>query len=180
MDVQAEDVDDISVEAVEAVLFSSGRPLTVPEIEEATGVPREDVRAGLKKLMSMYRNRRTVIEINKIGRSYTMQLKSEYKQYVLPVMEEDLEHDILKTAALIAYHQPVMQSDLRKKLGEKVYDHIKELKGKGLIMVERSGRTYSIRTSPKFQEYFGLEAGDREELKKLIGEKVHSDSSSSM
>jgi len=29
-----------------------------------------------------------------------------------------------------------------------------------------------LRTSSKFQEYFGLEARDREELKKLMAEKV--------
>ncbi len=161
-----------SVEAVESALFSSGRPLTVPELEEVTGIGRSEVRRAMKKLMSMYRSRRTAIEIKKVGRNYSMQLKHEYKHFVLPVMEEDIDSDLLKTAALIAYYQPVKQSELRKRLGDKVYEHINELKDKGLIQLEKAGRTYSIRTSPKFQEYFGLEAGDREELKRLLNEKA--------
>ncbi|MFP4609123.1 MAG: SMC-Scp complex subunit ScpB, partial [Candidatus Aenigmatarchaeota archaeon] len=78
----------------------------------------------------------------------------------------------LKTAALIAYYQPIRQSELKKMIGEKVYDHVDELKEKDLILSERDGRTYSLRTSPKFQEYFGLEAKDRNELKKLMAEKA--------
>ncbi len=163
--------DDIAVEAVEAVLFSAGSPLTVPDIEEATGISRDTLRDAIKKLTSMYRSRRTAIEIKKIGRSYSMQLKGDFKPYVVPVMEDEIDRDILKTAALIAYYQPIRQSELRKKIGEKVYAHIDELKEKGLILLEKDGRTYSIRTSSKFQEYFGLEAGDREELKRLMAEK---------
>lgn len=165
------DEEDVAVEAVEAVLFSAGTPLTVPDIEEATGISRDVIRDAVKKLINMYKSRRTAIEIKKLGRSYTMQLKSDYKPYVLPLMQEEMDSEVLKTAALIAYYQPVRQSDLKKKVGEKVYGHIEELKDKGLILLEKDGRTYSIRTSSKFQEYFGLEAGDREELKRLMAEK---------
>ncbi len=166
--------DEVAVEAVEAVLFSAGSPLTVPDIEEATGISRDTVRDAVKKLISMYRSRRTAVEIKKIGRSYAMQLKPDFKPYVVPVMEDEIDRDILKTAALIAYYQPVRQSELKKKIGEKVYGHIDELKEKGLILLEKDGRTYSIRTSSKFQEYFGLEAGDRDELKRLMTEKTDS------
>ncbi len=171
LEEESDPEEEMSVEIVEAALFSAGRPLSVPEIEESTGMDRREVRKGLKKLVSMYRNRRTAVEIIKVGPSYSMQLKAEFKQYALPVMEEDMEEDLLKTAAMIAYYQPVKQSELRKKLGEKVYQHVNELKEKGLILVEKTGRTYSVRTSPKFQEYFGLEAGDRDELKRLLREK---------
>ncbi len=157
---------------VESVLFSAGRPLSIPELEEMTGIGRSDLRKAMKKLKRMYGNRKSAIEIKKIGTSYSMQLSSGYVSYGVQVQEAEMEKDLLKTAALIAYYQPVRQSDLKKKLGEKVYRHVDELKDKGLILVERDGRTYSIRTSPKFQEYFGLEAGDREELKRLMAEKV--------
>ncbi|MFO7991290.1 MAG: SMC-Scp complex subunit ScpB [Thermoplasmata archaeon] len=170
------DEDDEELEPIlEAVLFSAGRPLTVPDIEEAVGIERTQLRKGIKRLKRMYQNRKTSIEIKKIGRRYSMQLKPEYNQYGIEIMEPELDEEILKTAALIAYYQPIRQSDLKKKIGSKVYDHIEHLKKKNLIIVERDGRTYSLRTSPKFQEYFGLAAKDRNELKKIISEKLGRD-----
>ncbi len=165
------DEEDIE-QVVEAVLFSSSHPLTVPEIEEAVGRPRSEVRDGVKKLRRMYQNRKTALEIVKIGRKFSLQLKSEFNKYGMEMMDEEISKPLLKTAALIAYYQPIKQSELKKKVGEKAYDHVDTLEDKGLILSERDGRTYSLRTSSKFQEYFGLEARDREELKKLMAEKV--------
>ncbi|MFO8109976.1 MAG: SMC-Scp complex subunit ScpB [Thermoplasmata archaeon] len=157
---------------LEAVLFSAGRPLSVPELEGMTGIDRRELRSAVNKLTRMYGSRKSAIEIKKIGTSYSMQLSPSYVSYGVQVQESEMEEELLKTAALIAYYQPIRQSDLKKKQGEKVYRHVDELKKKGLILVERDGRTYSLRTSSKFQEYFGLEAGDREELKKLMAEKA--------
>lgn len=157
---------------VEAVLFSAGRPLTVPEIERSVGKPRSEIRKAVKKLRRMYQNRKTALEISKIGRKFSLQLKSRYNKYGLEMMDKEMSEPLLKTAALIAYYQPIKQSELKKMVGEKVYDHVDELEEKDLILVEPDGRTYSLRTSPKFQEYFGLEAKDRNELKKLMAEKV--------
>jgi len=165
------DEEDIE-QVVEAVLFSSSHPLTVPEIEEAVGRPRSEVRQGVKKLRRMYQNRKTALEIVKIGRKFSLQLKSEFNKYGMEMMDEEISKPLLKTAALIAYYQPIRQSELKKKVGEKAYDHVDTLEEKGLILSERDGRTYSLRTSSKFQEYFGLEARDREELKRLMAEKV--------
>ncbi len=165
------DKEDIEL-VVESVLFSAGRPLSIPELEEMTGVDRRELREAVKKLRRMYGNRKSAIEIKKIGTTYSMELSSDYLSYGVHVQQSEMDEDLLKTAALIAYYQPVRQSDLKKKIGEKVYRHVDELKDKGLVLVERDGRTYSIRTSPKFQEYFGLEAGGRDELKKLMAKKV--------
>ncbi len=169
--LQAEEDPEIE-QMVEAVLFSAGRPLTVPEIEESIGRGRTEVRSAVKKLRRMYQNRKTALEISKIGRKFSLQLKSEFNKYGMQMMDEEMSRPLLKTAALIAYYQPIRQSELKKMIGEKIYDHVDELKEKDLILSERDGRTYSLRTSPKFQEYFGLEAKDRNELKKLMAEKA--------
>lgn len=165
--------EDANIEQmVEAVLFSAGRPLTVPEIEESIGRARSEVRSAVKKLKRMYQNRKTALEISKIGRKFSLQLKSEFNKYGMQMRDEEMSRPLLKTAALIAYYQPIRQSELKKMIGEKIYDHVDELKEKDLILSERDGRTYSLRTSPKFQEYFGLEAKDRNELKKLMAKKA--------
>ncbi len=166
-----EDQEDIE-QVVEAVLFSAGRPLTIPEIEESIGRSRGEVRDAVKKVRRMYQNRKTALEISKIGRKYSLQLRSEFNKYGMEMMDQEMSRPLLKTAALIAYYQPIRQSELKKMVGEKIYDHVDELIQKDLILSEKDGRTYSLRTSPKFQEYFGLEAKDRNELKKLMAKKA--------
>lgn len=164
--------DEDLVQIVEAVLFSAGRPLTIPEIEQSIGRPRDEVRESVKKLRRMYQNRKTCLEISKIGRKFSLQLKSSYNKYGMEMMDEEIGKPLLKTAALIAYYQPIKQSELKKMVGSKVYDQVDRLKDMGLILAEDDGRTYSLRTSPKFQEYFGLEAQDRNELKRIMAKKV--------
>ena len=168
IETEEEDIEKI----VEAVLFSAGRPLTVPEIEEAAGKPRKKVRKAVKKLRRMYQNRKTALEISKIGRKYSLQLKPYFNQYGMQIMDEEINRSLLKTAALIAYYQPVKQSELKKMVGGQVYDHVDTLQDMDLIISEKEGRTYSLRTSPKFQEYFGLEAKDRNELKKIMAKRA--------
>ncbi len=163
-----EDIDLI----VESVLFSAGRPLSVPEVEEIIGIDRKKIRKSIKKVRRMYQNRKSSIEIKKIGSKFSMQLRPEYNTYGVLVQEEEMEQDLVKTAALIAYYQPIRQSELKKMIGDKAYRHVDELKEKGLILSDKEGRTFSLRTSSKFQEYFGLEAADRDELKRLMAEKV--------
>lgn len=169
-DEQSEERDIEQI--IEAVLYSAGRPLTVPEIEESIGKDRKEVRQAVKKLKRMYQNRKSALEIKKIGRKYSLQLKPDYNRYGLEMMDEDIPKPILKTAALVAYYQPVKQSELKKMVGNQIYEHVEKLQEMDLILVEEEGRTYSLRTAPKFQEYFGLEAKDRNELKKIMAKKA--------
>ncbi|MCA1819584.1 MAG: SMC-Scp complex subunit ScpB, partial [Halobacteriales archaeon] len=75
--------------------------------------------------------------------------------------------------ALIAYHQPMKQSELVDMIGTKVYDHVPELTSRGLVRAREEGVTKILVTTPAFPEYFGLDAEDAEgvraALAKLVG-----------
>ena len=64
----------------------------------------------------------------------------------------------MKTLAFIAYKQPLMQSNLVKVRSNKAYDHLKILEEKGFVSKEPKGRSYMLRTTKKFVEYFGEKA----------------------
>src|SRR3990170_1160365 len=74
--------------------------------------------------------------------------------------------------ALIAYHQPVLQSDLHVMVGDKVYEHTQALEKLGLINRKPEGRSLALTTTRYFSEFFGLKATDREGIRKLLAEKV--------
>ena len=157
---------------VEAVLFSSDKPLRVGEIAEVANLDVSEVRKAMKKLRKEYEERSGAIEILRIGNKYVMQLKDDYAEYGYKLGKKELSDETLKTLAVIAYYQPISQRKLREMLGTKIYHHIEELKKRGFIYGKSSGRTVVLRTTKKFNEYFGINASKPEEIKKFFEEKI--------
>jgi segregation and condensation protein B len=158
---------------VEAALFSAGKPLLVEEIAETTGLRAEVVKDGIKELVSAYDGRDSVLEVGKAGAKWAMQVRSRAAEPASKFAPMEIPHKTLKTLALIAYHQPMKQSDLVDMVGTKVYDHVPELVSRGLVRAREEGVTKILTTTHLFPEYFGLDAEDTEgvraTLAKLVG-----------
>ncbi|MEM4728643.1 MAG: SMC-Scp complex subunit ScpB [Thermoplasmata archaeon] len=157
---------------VEAALFSAGRPVSVEELREATGLEADVIRSALKKLIRSSKKRDSAIEVVRAGAKYCMQVRKELVPSVTKLAKTDIPRRLLKTLALIAYHQPVKQSALLAMVGPKVYDHVKELHKLGMILESPSGQTKILTTSARFPEYFGIKTTKREEIKKWMAESV--------
>ena len=79
---------------------------------------------------------------------------------------------ILRTLSIIAYYQPIQQTDLVDIRGQAAYEHVAMLLEKGLIEKKRVGRSYEITTTDAFCDYFGLSKGDVESIKAQIMKKA--------
>ena len=158
---------------IEATLFSAGAPVAVEDIKEATEISEKIIKNALKELIDEYKKRDSALEIAKVGEKYAMQLRSEFAGHVRKIAEMEIPIKVLKTAALIAYHQPLKQSDLRDMIGYRIYDDVKILSELGLIRRRDSVRTKIITTSERFSEYFGIDSTDREDIKKWLMEKLN-------
>lgn len=157
---------------VEAALFSSGDPVGVDDLVETTGRSAADVRDALRDLREDYDDRTTALEVAPAGEKWTMQVETGYADQVRDLAPMEVPDKVLKTLALVAYHQPVLQSDLQTMVGSKVYDHVRELSNLGLVRKRRHERTYELRTTDKFPEYFGLDTTDPEEIRASLAEAV--------
>jgi len=157
---------------IEAALFSAGRPLSVKEIQDATGLEEVLVKESLKSLLSEYKNRDSAIEIAKVGEKFAMQVRPKFANYTTKLAQMDVPVKLLKTLALIAYHQPIKQSDLLGMLGPKVYDHVHEIQELGLVHAKEFGRTKLLTTTNRFSEYFGIDTTDKVKIKKWLAEKT--------
>ncbi|MEM2943406.1 MAG: SMC-Scp complex subunit ScpB [Methanomassiliicoccales archaeon] len=153
---------------VEAILYSSSEPVSVSEISSHTAFPSRDIRNALKLLATEYDERKSAIEVVKIGNRYAMQLRKEYRKFALRFAERELPDKVLKVAAMIAYHQPILQSDLAKMLGDEVYDGVKILRSMHLILARKKGQTLELRTTRRFLEYFGISGSTRDDIRKWI------------
>ena len=88
--------------------------------------------------------------------------------------KSELPPKLLKAAALIAYHQPMPQSRLVELLGQRAYDHIRELAQAGLIGRRRDGNTRRLTTTRRFSEMFGCPHTDRKKVKAWFRDMVMS------
>ncbi len=157
---------------VEAILFSSPRPVKLSEIATQTLLSLPTIRRCLKALKKEYDDRGSAIEVAKTGDGYSLILRPEYGEAAKVFAPKEVPDEILRTAAMIAYHQPIFQSDLAKMLGSKVYEDIKALHGMGLIALKKKGSTYSLTTTKRFSEYFGIEGTRKEDIKRWMDRKA--------
>lgn len=160
------------VRIVEAALFSAGRPLLVDELAENTGVHKPDCRKALTALQKEYDEKGLALEIARAGDKWAMQVRAEYAPAVVRLAPMEIPIKVLKTLALIAYHQPLLQSDLVDMVGSKAYDHVQVLKDAGLIGKRVQGNSFHLVTTPQFPEYFGLPATEREQIKRFLADKL--------
>lgn len=157
---------------VEAALFSAGDPLSVEEICENTRLPREQVEASLDSLAETYEDRRTSLQVARSGDKWAMALTPRFADASRHIVPPEIPLHLLRTLALIAYHQPVRQADLKEMVGSKVYSHVGRLHDAGLVDKEREGITYALTTTSEFPEYFGIPADDPERIREFLAEEV--------
>ncbi|MEE9593642.1 MAG: SMC-Scp complex subunit ScpB [Thermoplasmata archaeon] len=157
---------------LEAILFLTSRALTERQLAETTGMTVSTVRRMLTLLAKEYQERDSAIEVARHGRSWILRVRGEYQRETADMAPSTLPQGVLRTAALIAYHQPVKQSNLASLVGYRAYDHVRRLRDRGLIATRPQGRTLLLSTTGKFPEFFGLEVRDREGLRRLMASRV--------
>jgi segregation and condensation protein B len=157
---------------VEAELFSAARPVTVTDLQTASGLDARTIRAALKKLMEEYNDADRAIEIAKMGPRYAMQVKREFREPAARLADLKIPKDVLKTASLIAYYQPVLQSKMFDLVGNRIYDDVKQLVELGLVKARPKRKSVELTTTKRFIETFGIDARSRQEVKAWLEEQL--------
>lgn len=160
---------------VESVLFSTTQPISINEIKLSTGLSSNKIKKTLNDLIEDYnikRKNETSMEVIKAGDKYTMQVKKQYADQTIMVAKPEIDDNILKTLTLIAFHQPLKQSNLRRMIGTKAYDHVDDLTSLKLVHSKKFKSTEMLTTTKLFPEYFGIESTNPEEIKSFLINKV--------
>mgnify|MGYP001435829236 FL=1 len=160
---------------LEATLFSAGRSLDLNELSETLGYEEEEIIESLNNLQSTIKRRRGGgLQVVEIGKKWVMEVKPSIADHLPKETKSELPPKLLKAAALIAYHQPMPQSRLVELLGQRAYDHIRELAQAGLIGRRRDGNTRRLTTTRRFSEMFGCPHTDRKKVKAWFRDMVMS------
>src|SRR5262245_44474581 len=122
---------------IEAMLFLTGRALTISEICEKVIAPLDDVEEALLELINDYACRGdSALEIDDSD-GYILQVKDTYSQVVNQMVPVEISIAALRTLSVIAVQAPILQSALIEARGSSAYDHIKELLANQLISKRR-------------------------------------------
>ncbi|NLF82917.1 MAG: SMC-Scp complex subunit ScpB [Candidatus Gastranaerophilales bacterium] len=153
---------------IEAVLFIVGKAVTIEEIAEILQENPDDIEGELAELMMDYASRESALEVDDES-GYIIQVREEYMDIVEKLVPVELKPAVLRTLTVIALKEPIRQTRLKELRGANAYEHVAELLEKGLISrkKEKNNRSYTLKTTPKFAEYFKLK-GDTRTLAKIL------------
>jgi len=141
-------------QVIEASLFISGSSLSTARLAKLAGCSQDVVGTIMGELKNEYASRQSAITINESGGRWVMEVRREFAGTLGEIAPREFDGPILRTLAVIAYHQPITQADLVKVRGKVAYPHVKEFEERGLVESKPHGHTKMLRTTKKFRDYF--------------------------
>lgn len=121
-------MDNLSL-IIEALLFSSSRPLNEKEILSAFDLrsppTSNEIKEALKSIKEKYSE--NSIELVKVASGYRLRIRQEYSPWVAKLWEakpQKYSRALLETLALIAYKQPITRGEIEEVRGVSVSSQI--------------------------------------------------------
>ncbi len=143
---------------IEALLFAAGRNVATDELARMLNVfDKSAVKSAVNELKKEYEQRESPLIIISEGDSWKMTVHERFISLVQKINPNaELSRTLMETLSVIAWKQPVLQSEVVGIRSPAVYEQIAELEKMGFISKERSGRSYMLKVTQKFMDYFDL------------------------
>jgi segregation and condensation protein B len=148
---------------LEAILFISGEPVTLKDLQKITGLPSGETEYLIRELMAFHRDRKGGILIMEVAEGFQMVTAPEYAPYLRKIKETAptrLTGAALEALAIIAYRQPITKAEIEELRGVGSDGVIKSLLERRMIRIvgkkEAPGRPLLYGTTREFLLYFGL------------------------
>ncbi|MBI5392568.1 SMC-Scp complex subunit ScpB [Candidatus Woesearchaeota archaeon] len=149
--------DDIKYQ-IESILFACGRKISIDELSQLLGIRvKEVIKDKLLELQKEYLDKNSSLMIVDEGDEWKVTVKEKYLSLVRKINPHtELSKTIMETLAVVAWKQPTRQSDVIRIRTNKAYDHIAELERMGFLVKEKYGRSFLLKLTQKFYDYFDL------------------------
>ena len=153
---------------LEAILFTTMEPLSLKQIKKIMGISEKELIKLIDELKIEYEDETHGLMVWDIG-GYKITVKSEYKDYISSLTpHSDMSRGLLRVLSIIAFHQPIEQSEIVKVIGNRTYEYVKKLESKNFVKSDKKSRTKILTVTSDFEKYFGTRS---DELKKFLKEK---------
>jgi segregation and condensation protein B len=163
-------VDEDLKNKIEALLFSSGKKVGQMFLAGLTGSSEQEIIDALNDLAKDYEQKNGALMIFQEGSEWKISVKEKYVSLVRKIVADtELSKSVLETLAVTAWKTPVLQSEVIKIRSNKAYDHISELVELSFITKEKKGRSFLLKTTDKFYQYFDVP--DKKRFKEILKQK---------
>ena len=164
---------DQNEKKVEAVLFAVGKEITAERIASLCSLDVKEVKKIMVQLIKYHQQQDNSLKIETKDNGWKLTVNDEHLPLVSSIVSStELETPLMETLAVVAWKYPIVQSEIIKLRGSGAYEHMKLLGEQGFIAKERFGRTYKVKLTQKFFNYFDLPS---EEAKKAFLNQVPSE-----
>jgi segregation and condensation protein B len=150
---------------LEAIIYVTDEPLTLDQIADATGQPRERIASLLEQLCAEYDRPERGLSIREVAGGFRMTTKAEHHDAVRRFVRNlnppiKLSLPALETLAVIAYKQPITAPEIMDIRGVQGGSVLKTLLDRKLIAVAGRkkviGQPMLYKTTKEFLVQFGL------------------------
>jgi segregation and condensation protein B len=141
--------------------------MSTEELSQVVDKSVDEVKLSLEELQSRIKRRQdSALQLTEVSGRWIFEVRPNLSLFLPESFRPDTPQRLLPAAALIAYHQPMAQSQLVEMLGQRAYDHVRDLANLGLIDRRRDGLTRRLTTTRRFAEYFGCPDVDYRAVRK--------------
>ena len=151
-------MEDFLKNQLESLLFACGRKLSLGEMMKLSGITQPElIKEKLALLKQEYDVRNSAMMLVEETDGWKLTTREQYLPLVRKIVPHtELNKSVLETLAVIAWKQPIMQSEVIRIRTNKAYEHIGELETMGFVVKKKCGRTFSLALTQKFFDYFDL------------------------
>ena len=151
---------------IEAILLSSGRPLSEKEITNLFNEEEKPSHSEFKEALDLIEqnSQNNSFTLSKVASGFRLQVDQAYAPYIAKIWQEKNQRysrALMETITLIAYKQPITRSEIEEVRGVSVSSNlIKNLFEKGWIKVvgirDVPGKPSLLGTTKEFLDDLGL------------------------
>ncbi|MEZ5009275.1 MAG: SMC-Scp complex subunit ScpB [Chitinophagales bacterium] len=163
---------------IEAVIFTSEKPVSIEEILEGLqrldeNISEDHVKECVKNIDKKFNTPQFAFRLVKSGGGYQFLTKPQYQETVASMLHHNakrrLTNSALETLSIIAYKQPISKTHIEQIRGVNSDYAVNKLMEKELVEIvgrgEEVGKPLLYGTSEFFMDYFGINSID--ELPKI-------------
>ncbi len=154
---------DELMQAVEAMIFASGRPVSTETLSEILDVDTNEVESAIEALRQMLIERKSGIQIIKVNDTYQLATLEKFYSYICKLLDNrpkpTLSQAALEVLSIVAYNQNTTRAEIEKIRGVSSDSALNKLLEYSLVeeagKMNAPGRPMMYRTTEEFLKMFG-------------------------
>lgn len=154
------------VQAIEAMLFASGRSVDIKTLSEILGVETEEIKEAAQRLKENLQDRKSGIQLIEINNGYQLATLEKFYSYICTMLDNrskpNLSQAALEVLAIVAYNPKITRAEMEKIRGVSSDSAMNKLLEYNLIeeagKLDAPGRPMTYKTTDEFLRLFGYKS----------------------